>query len=121
MKNPNCNLILVLLFNKLLFFFFVRKSKNKTGEEIDDAKRDQTINVLNFLVNMISAIALSPFEISNESFPLSFLLTAGIFGNLLVARYSYARGSLSQAFVGLTNSFLWTAWSLYLFNGKLKI
>lgn len=93
-----------------------KESRSMTDEDIDNERRDQTINVLLFLCNMVASFALSPFEISNRMMSLPFLLTAGIFGNLLVARFSYVLQSLSRCFIALSCCFLWTSWSLYIFD-----
>lgn len=116
----------VIVLHKYLYFHISHSSNAKEGrsmadEDLDNERRDQTITVLLFLCNMVASFALSPFEISNHMMSLPFLLTAGIFGNLLVARFSYVLPSLSRCFIALSCCFLWTSWSLFIFDGKLNV
>lgn len=111
----------ILVYSFFICFSNAKESRSMPDEDIDNERRDQTNNVLLFLCNMVASFALSPFEISNRMMSLPFLLTAGIFGNLLVARFSYVLQSLSRCFIALSCCFLWTSWSLYIFDGKLNV
>ncbi|XP_062578487.1 uncharacterized protein LOC134240411 [Saccostrea cucullata] len=92
------------------------EEENDTTEDEDEEKRVQIIDTLFFLSNMVAAIALSPLEIANQRASLSFLLSAGVVGNAVNARYSYASASFSRTFVCLTGSVIWSAWSVYIFQ-----
>ncbi|XP_061181070.1 uncharacterized protein LOC133189688 [Saccostrea echinata] len=110
-----------LVSEERLFFCCKKKTErneeeNDTSEVEDDEKRVQIINTLFFLCNMVAAIALSPLEIANQKASFSFLLSAGVVGNAINARYSYASASLSHAFVCLTGSVIWSAWSIHIFH-----
>lgn len=69
----------ILVYSFFICFSNAKESRSMTDEDIDNERRDQTINVLLFLCNMVASFALSPFEISNRMMSLPFLLTAGIY------------------------------------------
>lgn len=88
--------------------------ERRDSDEIDD----NVVDTVCFIANTVAAITLSSVDVARSLDALPWLLVAGCFLHLYLARLAFAAGSLAKTYVMLLLAMIWSTWFFILLTSK---
>lgn len=93
----------------------------KSEYDDDDYMDVKIVDTTVFVASTIALMAHSATEATNNTYPLAWLMVAGVFLHAYAARLAYAAGSLAKAYISILLAVFWIIWVAYLINPNLAV